>query len=87
MRKSKTNPLSDLVDARTLRPEAFGKTPSINGEAFEHTRTYMFRLSTIRLLNKLKAVDPDVNIYLSTIIDNAILHYADYVFNKKNLKL
>ena len=64
MRKSKTNPPSDLVDTRTLRPEAYGKTPSINGESFEHTRTFMFRLSTIRILNKLKAVDPDVNIYI-----------------------
>ena len=73
----------DFIDTRTLRTEAFGKTPSINGESFERTRTFMFRRSTIRILNQLKAEDPDENIYLSSIIDNAILHYADYIFNKK----
>ena len=72
----------DIIDTRTLRPQAFGKTPSINGEAFERSRTFMFRISTIRVLNKIKAEDPDENIYLSSIIDNAILHYANYIINK-----
>ena len=77
-------PKHDLLDNRTLRPQAFGKTPSINGESFELTRTFVFRRSTVRILNQLKAEDPDENIYLSSIIDNAIRHYANYIFNKNS---
>ncbi|MEQ8198280.1 MAG: hypothetical protein ABRQ27_09785 [Clostridiaceae bacterium] len=42
-------------------------------------RTYAFTKSTIRKLNELKARHPDVNAYLSTILDEAINYYYEHV--------
>lgn len=52
-----------------------GITPPVDGEKFEFVRTYCFRKSTLIKLNKLKANNPDFNIYISTIIDDAICSY------------
>ena len=73
---------SELVDTRKLQLQSNGITPPIDGEYFEIKRTFMFRRSTVRMLNKLKAEHPDVNVYLSTIVDEAIRHYYEAVFNK-----
>lgn len=59
-----------------------GVTPPINGENFTLKRGYQLRPSTLRKLNELKAKHPDVNVYLNTILDAAINHYYDYIFNK-----
>ena len=75
-------PKFNSLDNRTLRLQAFGKTPTIDGESFELSRTFMFRRSTVRILNRLKAEDPDENIYLSSIVDTALRYYADYILNK-----
>lgn len=63
---------------------SFGKTPEINDEEFNIKRSYQFRESTIRKLNEIKAVHPDINIYLNQIIDAAVSFYYDYFI--KNLK-
>lgn len=61
-----------------------GQTPPIDGESFTIKRGYQFRKSTLKKLNELKANHPDINVYLNTIIDQAISYYYDYIFNYKN---
>ena len=73
---------SELVDTRTLQLRSNGITPPVDGEYFEIKRTFMFRRSTVRMLNKLKAEHPDENVYLSTIVDEALRHYYEAVLNK-----
>jgi len=69
----------DLPDNRKGRSCPNGITPPVDGEAFDMKRTYAFRKSTIRKLNELKARHPDVNAYLSTILDEAINYYYEHV--------
>jgi hypothetical protein len=73
----------------TLRSErkfistaAKGLTPPVDGEQFTLKRGYQFRPSTLRKLNELKAKHPDINVYLNTILDAAILHYYDLIINQ-----
>jgi hypothetical protein len=61
-----------------------GITPAIDGELFTIKRGYQFRPSTLRKLTEIKARHSDVNVYLNTIIDEAILYYYDYLFNSDN---
>jgi hypothetical protein len=75
MGRSKENNFIKLQDNRTHRSQPYGITPPVDGENFEIKRTFLFRYSTIRLLNKLKAEHEDVNAYLSSIIDEAIRFY------------
>jgi hypothetical protein len=76
-RKDKTT--SKLLDNRVGKPTPNGITPPIDGETFDVKRTYALRKSTIRKLNELKAAHPDVNVYLSTILDAAITHYYNFI--------
>lgn len=78
------NTSSEIFDNRTDKAAPNGITPPIDGEHFDIKRGYTFRKSTIRKLNELKAAHPDVNVYLSTIIDEAINHYFNYVFLENN---
>jgi hypothetical protein len=71
-----------ITDNRTLRSEPNGITPPIDGEYFSLRRTFAFRPSTVRLLNELKTLDPDINVYLSTIVDKALWHYYKHCINK-----
>jgi hypothetical protein len=60
-------------------------TPAVDGEPYTIKRCYQFRPSTIRKLNELKASHSDFNVYLNTVIDEAISYYYDHVFlNKSN---
>lgn len=70
------------AQVQNSKPSPRGITPPINGEQFTIKRCYQFRPSTVRKLNKLKANHEDVNAYLSTILDEAILHYYESFFNK-----
>jgi hypothetical protein len=63
-------------------PNAKGLTPPIDGESFSIKRGYQLRPSTLRKLNELKSKHPDVNVYLNTILDEAILHYYNYILNE-----
>lgn len=59
-----------LFDNRTI-PIPNGAAPSINNEILTIRRSYIFRTSTIRKLNKLKSIHPDINACVSTIVDVA----------------
>jgi hypothetical protein len=63
---------------RTPKTQAYGITPPVDGEYFEVKRTFVFRRSTLRMLNKIKAAHPDENVYLSSILDEALRHYYDH---------
>ncbi|GKX68998.1 hypothetical protein [Inconstantimicrobium mannanitabidum] len=73
---------ASLADNRANTGSARGLTPEIEGERLCIKRSYQYRESTLRKLNELKAVHPDVNVYLNTIIDAAINHYYDYIMNQ-----
>lgn len=73
---------ASLSDNRANTGSARGLTPEIDGERLCIKRSYQYRESTLRKLNELKAVHPDVNVYLNTIIDAAINHYYDYIMNQ-----
>ena len=73
----------NLVDNRTLKSEPNGITPPIDGEYFVIKRGFTWPRSTVSLLNELKAAHPNENVYLSTIVDNALRHYHEYIFKEK----
>lgn len=75
MSRNKENNFAKLHDNRTHHSQPYGITPPVDGERFEVKRTFLFRYSTIRILNKLKAEHEDVNAYLSSIVDEAIRFY------------
>jgi hypothetical protein len=62
--------------------EPRGLTPPINGEHFTVKRSYTMRPTTVRKLNALKAEHPDVNALFNTIVDMALSHYYNYIFNE-----
>ncbi|EHI97676.1 hypothetical protein CDLVIII_0970 [Clostridium sp. DL-VIII] len=58
-----------------------GMAPPINGEFLDVKRTYMLRASTVRKINELKSIHPQLNTYVSTIVDLAIAHYYEHIIN------
>lgn len=61
---------------------ANGMAPPIDGEFLDTKRTYMLRASTVRKINELKSIHPDLNTYVSTIVDLAIAHYYNHIVNE-----
>jgi hypothetical protein len=61
-----------------------GSTPPIDGEHFTLKRCYQFRPSTIRKLNEIKSKHADVNVYLNTVLDEAIQYYYGFLFKNKD---
>jgi hypothetical protein len=80
---TKSNSISDdekeILDHRTLKANPNGKTPPVDGEAFDMVRSYTLRRSTVRILSKIKAIHSDDNVYLNTIVDEAIHYYYEYL--------
>ena len=70
--KSKNNN-TDVLDMRKLSI-VNGLTPPIDGEKLEYKRCYMLRFSTLKKLEQIKAMHPDI-VYVSSIVDMAINHY------------
>lgn len=70
--KSKKNN-TDILDMRKLSV-VNGVTPPIDGEKLEYKRCYMLRFSTLKKLEQIKAMHPDI-VYVSSIVDIAINHY------------
>lgn len=70
------------IQNQTYTTSSRGLTPPINGEYYTVKRSYAMRPSTVRKLNALKAEHPDVNVLFNTIVDMAISHYYDYIFNE-----
>ena len=59
-----------------------GVTPPIDGEKLEYKRCYMLRFSTLKKLEQIKAMHPDI-VYVSSIVDMAINHYFDCLSDSK----
>ena len=78
--KSKNNN-TDILDMRKLSI-VNGLTPPIDGEKLEYKRCYMLRFSTLKKLEQIKAMHPDI-IYISSIVDMAINHYFHCLFDNE----
>ena len=78
--KSKKNS-TDILDMRKLSI-VNGLTPPIDGEKLEYKRCYMLRFSTLKKLEQIKAMHPDI-IYISSIVDMAINHYFHCLFDNE----
>ena len=78
--KSKKN-YTDILDMRKLSI-VNGLTPPIEGEKLEYKRCYMLRFSTLKKLEQIKAMHPDI-IYISSIVDMAINHYFNCLFDNE----
>lgn len=78
--KSKNNN-PDILDMRKLSI-VNGVTPPIDGEKLEYKRCYMLRFSTLKKLEQIKAMHPDI-VYVSSIVDMAINHYFDCLSDNK----
>ena len=79
-----------LIAQVPLSPCLFFKTKTliqsgflVDGEAFTIKRGYKMRPSTLRKLHEIRANHKDVNVYMNTIIDEAINFYYNYFFNNK----
>ena len=70
---------TDLFDMRKLSI-VNGVTPPIDGEKLEYKRCYMLRFSTLKKLEQIKAMHPEI-VYVSSIVDIAINHYFDCICN------
>ncbi|MFR1709718.1 MAG: hypothetical protein ACLSV2_12520 [Clostridium sp.] len=60
----------------------FNPAPPVMNEELDIQRSYKIRKSTARMLNEIKAIHPDVNIYMNIIVDAAIRNYHDFIFNR-----
>ncbi|ALB44041.1 hypothetical protein [Clostridium beijerinckii] len=79
--KNTLNSTKDLFDnRRTALPN--GATPAIDGEIPNIKRSYTLRSSTIRKINELKSIHPDINVCVSTIVDIAINYYHNHIVNE-----
>lgn len=74
------NKNTTLEDNRKA-PVVNGMAPPINGEYLDVKRTYMLRASTVRKINHLKSIHPELNTYVSTIVDLAIAHYYEHIIS------
>ncbi|MFT8341749.1 hypothetical protein [Clostridium beijerinckii] len=81
----KTSNSNIFADNRKISV-ANGMAPPIDGEFLDIKRTYMLRSSTVRKVNELKSRHPDLNTYVSTIVDMAIAHYYNYIVNEGEKK-
>ncbi|OOM80736.1 hypothetical protein [Clostridium sp. BL-8] len=59
-----------------------GAAPAIDGETPNIKRSYTLRSSTIRKINELKSIHPDINVCISTIVDIAIDYYHNHIVNE-----
>lgn len=78
---SNSVPKEDILDFRFSKTIPSGRTPAVDGEAFDMVRCYTLRRSTVRILSKIKAIHQDDNVYLNTIVDEAIRHYYEHLTN------
>lgn len=76
--KSKPTELPDMRKISIVN----GLAPLVNGEKLDYKRSYMLRFSTIKRLEQLKALHPDI-VYMSSLVDLAINHYFE-CFTKEN---
>ena len=72
---------TDVLDMRKLSI-VNGLTPPIDGEKLEYKRCYMLRFSTLKKLEQIKAMHPDI-VYVSSIVDMAINHYFNCLYDNE----
>lgn len=65
-----------------ITPIPNGATPPIDGEDANIKRSYTLRASTIRKINKLKSIHPDIKVCVSSIVDIAIDFYHNHIINE-----
>ena len=75
------NSNTDIFDMRKLSI-VNGLTPPIDGEKLEYKRCYMLRFSTLKKLEQIKAMHPDI-VYVSSIVDMAINHYFHCLYDNE----
>lgn len=71
----------EIFDNRRT-PLPNGAAPAIDGETPTIKRSYTLRNSTIRKINELKSIHPDINVCVSTIVDIAIDSYYNHIINE-----
>ena len=76
-----TSNKNNLLNDNRKAPIVNGMAPPINEEFLDVKRTYMLRASTVRKINELKSIHPELNTYVSTIVDLAIAHYYEHIIN------
>ncbi|MDG5856527.1 hypothetical protein [Clostridium beijerinckii] len=79
--KNTLSSTKELFDNRRT-PLPNGATPAIDGETPNIKRSYTLRSSTIRKINELKSIHPDINVCVSTIVDIAINYYHNHIANE-----
>ncbi|MVX63654.1 hypothetical protein GKZ28_08090 [Clostridium chromiireducens] len=57
-----------------------------NGETANIKRSYTLRASTIRKINELKSIHPEINVCISSIVDIAIDHYHNHIINEGGIQ-
>lgn len=67
-----------LTDNRKIKTEANALTPMVDDEPYTIGRYYKLRYSTAKMLNEIKASHHDVNVYMNTIVDEAIRYYYEF---------
>ncbi|KJZ82851.1 MULTISPECIES: hypothetical protein [Clostridium] len=80
-RKNTLSSTKELFDNRRT-PLPNGAAPAIDGETPTIKRSYTLRSSTIRKINELKSIHPDINVCVSTIVDIAIDYYYNHIVNE-----
>jgi hypothetical protein len=78
--------INKLNNNPKIKSKVFQQPLPADGEPLDIQRSYKIRNSTARMLNEIKAVHPDVNVYMNTIVDAAIRNYYDYIFNRDGIK-
>ncbi|MVX66579.1 hypothetical protein GKZ28_23195 [Clostridium chromiireducens] len=79
--KNTLSSTKDIFDNRKT-PLPNGAAPAIDGETPTIKRSYTLRSSTIRKINELKSIHPDINVCVSTIVDIAIDYYHNHIINE-----
>ncbi|CUU47807.1 hypothetical protein [Clostridium beijerinckii] len=79
--KNTLSSTKELFDNRRT-PLPNGAAPAIDGETPTIKRSYTLRSTTIRKINELKHLHPDINVCVSSIVDIAIDHYHNYIVNE-----
>ena len=79
--KNTLSSTKELFDNRRT-PLPNGATPAIDGETPNIKRSSTLRSSTIRKINELKSIHPDINVCVSTIVDIAINYYHNHIANE-----
>ena len=80
-RKNTLSSTKELFDNRRT-PLPNGAAPAIDGETPTIKRSYTLRSSTIRKINELKSIHPDINVCVSTIVVIAIDYYYNHIVNE-----